>query len=430
MRPAINDLAQYPDEKLFAIVADGIGYITENAQELDRLARRLHEQDEIHGSNIMRRLAEEEAAKVLVLVDLIRCPTTQSAYRSQTIKHFYDHVAKGIYAKSVMWRPAVFQDLCDYVDIEKAGFHLDGPHDVDWLMRNAITSDREWAMYVDYVQDVTVEDGEHLWHYPHYDDSGGFEYRSPGTLKVSDALKGYGAASADGLEFIASLWRKFEPEPSTDRGDHISVVFETLEKLEANGLATETSSDAGRTILEGWAFPMWSLALRGTSSRSSENQLIRELRQLREKIINRWSDTEKRRDPQLEISRQTIERLSDAFGRWQVDIDAIRKEYFGDQNTGIRIEPAHLMNQYDELQSYGRLECLLTQLTESERIDLVALAWFARQRPYNWPQNHRNAKEMISRLDLKYQTGLGKDWLRGLEIFESDTELPSTLAAK
>jgi len=47
---------------------------------------------------------------------------------------------------------------------ERRRFYLDGPNGIDWIFPRAISTDREQAMYVDYVKDFTdVSGGERLW---------------------------------------------------------------------------------------------------------------------------------------------------------------------------------------------------------------------------------------------------------------------------
>ncbi len=44
-------------------------------------------------------LADEEAAKILLLLDMVRCPPSMSVERIRLLDCYYDHVAKGIYAQ-------------------------------------------------------------------------------------------------------------------------------------------------------------------------------------------------------------------------------------------------------------------------------------------------------------------------------------------
>ena len=72
MRRAIGDLAHFADDQLFREIAEGIPLIVDNALSLDETAQRLHRQEEFRVCEIIRGFAEEEAAKVLILIDLVR----------------------------------------------------------------------------------------------------------------------------------------------------------------------------------------------------------------------------------------------------------------------------------------------------------------------------------------------------------------------
>ncbi len=426
MRPAINDLLQRTDAQLFPIISEGIEHIVENASDLDRIAHRLYDASEIHGSNIMRGLAEEEAAKVLVLVDFVRCPHSKSKERKRTLKCFYNHIAKGIYAHTCYWRPANFKDICNYVDLKKEGFYLDGPHDVDWIFRNDIISTRDWSMYVDYVRDVTLENGEYSWQFPEHTDINCGAYISPRSLKVSRALSQYGVTSIGGLRIVADIWRRFEPHPCSTRIDLMGLVNKTIKKLKNTQPCPNAFPDDGGTLLDGWAFPLWSLELCSSIKRSDENKKLFRLRKERKKIIEHWIEIAKLRNPRPVVSLKTVKNLSKAFNEWQNDIDKLTNEYFRCYGTGLRIIPPELMYEYHQLDSYNRLENSLEQLTKEEQIDLIALAWFATQSPPNWPQQHQTAVKMFPQIDYRYQTGLGAHWLAGFRRWEGDPAIPGT----
>ena len=102
-----------------------------------------------------RGFAEEEAAKVLILVDAVRCPHSEARARVRTLKRWRKHLWKGIYARACDWRPADFAELASYIDRELEPFYLDGPLSVDWIFPNEITSGRERRIYVDLVDDIT-----------------------------------------------------------------------------------------------------------------------------------------------------------------------------------------------------------------------------------------------------------------------------------
>ena len=143
MERAIKDLCQLADAELFGEVATGISHIVNNANRLDSAAAKLSENDHRHAARIVGNLAEEEAAKGLILLDAVRCPRNRSADRDRTLGYFYDHLAKGIYAEACGWRPADFAEVTRYVESERKEFYLDGPNDVDWIFPNRIDSSKQ-----------------------------------------------------------------------------------------------------------------------------------------------------------------------------------------------------------------------------------------------------------------------------------------------
>ena len=117
MKRAIADLTDFSDDRLFKEVAEGVARITENATSLDESAARLHQAADFRASKIMQGFSEEEAAKVLILIDFIRCPAIPER-RAQTLKHYYGHVAKRIYAMACTYpRIATFGELCNLVSV-------------------------------------------------------------------------------------------------------------------------------------------------------------------------------------------------------------------------------------------------------------------------------------------------------------------------
>ena len=151
MKRAIADVTDFSDDRLFKEVAEGVARITENATSLDESAARLHQGADFRASKIMQGFAEEEAAKVLILIDFIRCPAIPER-RTQTLKHYYGHVAKRIYAMACTYpRIATFGELCNLVKQESRPVYLDGPRGVDWIFPNSISWERQQALYVDYV---------------------------------------------------------------------------------------------------------------------------------------------------------------------------------------------------------------------------------------------------------------------------------------
>ena len=94
-------MAKFSDDRLFKEISEGITHIVENAVSLDDTAQpRLCQAQEYRAAEILRGFAEEEAAKVLILIDAVRCPSDRPE-KVETLKSFYNHIAKRIYA--MMW---------------------------------------------------------------------------------------------------------------------------------------------------------------------------------------------------------------------------------------------------------------------------------------------------------------------------------------
>ncbi len=279
MERAIKDLCQLSDASLFEEVATGIGHVVEVVHRLDTAARRLSEASEHHPARILGNLAEEEAAKVLILVDAVRCPRSKQAERSRTLGYFYEHLAKGIYAEICKWSPADFAEVVRGVKRERVEYHLDGPSDVDWICPNRITQQREDELYVGYVRDDSDEEGqgERYWVCPHNDDL--FGYRTPQVVNVARALHRVGATAPAGLAVVGELWQPVELRPAMRFDELERLNCRTLEVLEGRGLLEDTPGEVHAVIRNHWPFPLWPLDLR---VRKVEKERLRE-------VQRRWS---------------------------------------------------------------------------------------------------------------------------------------------
>ena len=151
MERAIKKLQQLSSAKLFEEVAAGIGHIERVVDGLMAAAQDLAEGGRRYPARIFRNLAEEEAAKILILLDAVRCPRARQKERSRTLSYFYNHLAKGIYVEVSGWKPADFKEVRKGVDSLRASHYLDGPTDVDWIFPNDITQRREDDLYVGYL---------------------------------------------------------------------------------------------------------------------------------------------------------------------------------------------------------------------------------------------------------------------------------------
>ncbi len=176
---AIKDLNQLSQNDFLREVARGLRLILQNANCLIDDAKLLLERDSNNnGVWILRGIAEEEAAKFLILIDAVRCPKKHERFEKH-LQDFNEHVAKGIYAEYYNMRPATFGEIIRYVEFYRAEYYLDGPQGIEWIFRNSISQEREEMMYVDYIED----DEGHRWQKPDPISVEG-QRKSPGRAKI------------------------------------------------------------------------------------------------------------------------------------------------------------------------------------------------------------------------------------------------------
>lgn len=254
---AIKDLAQLSPDDFVQAVAEGLKLILQNAENLINDATSLL-RNGCDSSSVwlLRGVAEEEAAKVLILVDAVRCPKGHNRF-AKHLQNFNDHTAKGIYAEYYNWRPATFGEIISYIDFYRAEYYLDGPEGIEWIFRNKISQDREEIIYVDYVED---EDG-HRWQLPNPEKMRGGKMRSSelvrGALAVSRGLKAIGCTTTKALSLLADFWKDIEMNESFHWQDLRRLNDTFFLKMKAEGLLREDP----RFLIDHWLFPVYSLDL-------------------------------------------------------------------------------------------------------------------------------------------------------------------------
>lgn len=414
MRHAVVDLADFPDGRFFEEVSSGIAHIVGNATELDEAAKNLQSAGNHRVGQVLNGMAEEEAAKVLILIDAVRGPTEQ---RGTTLKRFNDHLAKRIYAATAGEpHTLAFDQLQEFIDRQRRPYFLDGPNDVDWIVGNEIMAERSRGLYVDFLQDTTEPPGEYFWSFPLTYTGFPPPDESPTAVTLARALAAAGATSPEGLTVIADDWRDFRPSQDTPREVLRDRIAQTLTTLLDRGIATFDQA-AVDSILSNWNFPLWSLDL----SLAPASSPIGDLREYRAAALERMKTVAAVREPAPAIGRETIEAMDRAYAAWAADTDEYdRKTYPHRQGSGIQIRHSSEFRARYRLPSYTRLKARLSQLDANERIALLALANFARDRVPNWPYHVKHATKMVDHLNDDYQVSLGEYWLRGLDLWEAD----------
>ncbi len=258
---AIQDLSQMTDDALFVEVETGAALCVSNAQQIHDDALTLDSLKRPAGTEILRLAAEEEAAKVLILLDAVRCPRTErKAEFSRQLQYFNEHLAKGIYAQYSWRNPHSFLDVRDWVDRERKEYYLDGPNGVDWIFYNNILRRREETIYVDYVE----YDNNHIWHDPRGMDELEVTFanaRNPTLLLVS-ALYDTGLLKAGALRVIAETWRIQKIEDTLTTHALFDINNQTLSNIHTAGLLKSTEPKIIDEIANRWLFPLYNLDLR------------------------------------------------------------------------------------------------------------------------------------------------------------------------
>jgi len=257
---AIKDLSQLDDSAFFTEAGEGLGLVIANARRLYNSAIMLAKEKHYHGARVLEALSEEEASKYLILVDAVRCPRKPGDYFAAQLGRFNDHLAKGLYSRACLMRPATLNQLQEYLDHYREEFYLDGPNDVDWVFRNDILRSREEALYVDYV----AHDDGHTWFHPGiYSDSsrGCFIPAEPGSLLIAGLLDEVGMSTAEALATVADLWRHEAMLPEMQWTQLRQLNHATLEQLDSKGLLQERSNSDYQQLIDRWQFPLYTLDL-------------------------------------------------------------------------------------------------------------------------------------------------------------------------
>jgi AbiV family abortive infection protein len=254
---ATRDLAQRSDGDLFTEVSVGMRLVAANVRRLYGAVHPLVNEGRLQPARVLAKIAEEEAAKFLILLDVIRCPKQPGERFSVQLQRFGDHLAKGLYAKSCGYRPVTLADLQGYINLDREQYYLDGPNGVDWIFRNEIIDSRESTFYVDFVRS---DDGHH-WTDPAQFEDLAATAPEPQAIRLVRCWDDVGVVAPDALATLADLWRGNPVDEQTDVRKIRALNSETLGRLNDRGLLREQAQDVYQWIHSEWQFPMYGLDL-------------------------------------------------------------------------------------------------------------------------------------------------------------------------
>lgn len=253
-------LCQMKREVRLAFLAKGLPVILASAQSLWRGSRKL-EKEMPREAEVLRILAEEEAARALVLMDAVRCPDHLVAARiGDIVQWSYDHLARLIYAKATSWKPVNLADLRTYVDEARKSHYLEG-YVGEYILQNWCLYRREGILYAD------IEAGENDelgWSDPTQNapmsSTAVMEAYPPLSLVHAEALASLGVFTLEGLRATSEIFGQEQFIDQVERMRACELGQELVTRLIQEQLPAEgaTERQASVVVYE-WQMPMYNL---------------------------------------------------------------------------------------------------------------------------------------------------------------------------
>jgi hypothetical protein len=251
-------LAQLSPVERLSFIAEGLPLIRDSAAGFWSAAKSLKQNP--REKDVLEGFAEEEAAKGLILMDVVRCPATLLGQRLPVMTSwFYNHLARLIYAKATRWKPVNTRQLQEYIDHSRQGHQLEG-YAGEYIMPNWEVFRRETQLYVDI---ASFEDGTPVWNAPVFHDRLQFGDFQPRSLAVVDALHHLGLTTEAGLRATAEVWGAVTFRDTQGSVEARRLTKELLNRAVSEGLPLDTASnDHVTTVYDAWQFPMYLMELR------------------------------------------------------------------------------------------------------------------------------------------------------------------------
>jgi hypothetical protein len=251
-------LSQLSPKRRLAFIAEGLPLIRDSAFGFWNAAVALTEHH--REREVLEGFAEEEAAKALILMDIVRCPPSLlNARMRPMLGWFYNHLARLIYAKAMDWKPVNTTQLQEYADHSRKAHDLEG-YAGEYILPNWEEYRRESQLYVDI---AAYENGEPIWSAPIENGGITFGHFTPAPLKVIDALHHTGLTSAAGLKATAEIWSKVTFRDKEDHQDAKRLTEALLERAIGEGLPLESATQEHvDTLYHRWQTPMYLIDLR------------------------------------------------------------------------------------------------------------------------------------------------------------------------
>ncbi|MGY2803563.1 hypothetical protein [Bradyrhizobium sp. USDA 4506] len=239
-----------------AFIAEGLPIIHASAKGFWSASAELREKP--REAEVLAGFAKEEAAKILILLDIIRCPEKRIAGKvNKLVGRFYGHLERLIYAQLSDWWSI------DVADLRKAVEPLRKAHDLEgtmgeFIMPNSAIYQRESKLYADV---EAYEDGTPVWNAPVVHPSA-FRSRMPSVVRVVDAMAACGMFTVAGLQATSEVWGQLEFQEKESLQDAERLTEQLVARLIAEGLPGESANqDHVNVLYRHWPLPMYNVDL-------------------------------------------------------------------------------------------------------------------------------------------------------------------------
>jgi len=247
-------LCNLPTVRRLDLIAEGLPVILASAESFLSAAANLKLAP--REARVLEGFAEEEAAKILILMDLVRCPPKLVASLSgKIVRTFYDHLGRLIYGDAQSWRPVNVAQLREYVDNARQAHYLDG-YAGEYIVPNWSRYSREAAMYADI---EVLENGSAQWSEPlQFGSVRGLS--DPGSLMLGRAMAAAGMFTRAGLQVVADVWGEVEFVDTQGYNEQAKLTQTMFQQLDSAKVVTDAATaDHVRLLRHHWQLPMYHL---------------------------------------------------------------------------------------------------------------------------------------------------------------------------
>ncbi|SCW92242.1 hypothetical protein [Ancylobacter rudongensis] len=253
-----NRLAQMSPKAQLGFIAEGLPLIRDSAFGFWSAAQAL--QGHSREREVLEGFAEEEAAKGLILMDIVRCPSALMKDRlTPMLSWFYNHLARMIYANAASWKPVDTKQLQEYVDTARRTHYLEGNMG-EYILPNWEEYRRESQLYVDI---AAFENGDPVWSAPVVHDGVSIGDWPPPSLQLVEALHQLGLTTEAGLQATSETWGTVTFQDKEGFEDIRKILERLLARAIAESLPLETAEEKHvQTLYRLWQIPMYLLDLK------------------------------------------------------------------------------------------------------------------------------------------------------------------------